>query len=383
MQERTDVLIVGAGPTGLALASELRRRGVSPVSIDRQPAGATTSRACVVHARTMEVLAPLGETERLIALGIKVPIFRIRDRDSALLTIDFSEIDSPYPFTLMCPQDRIERSLARRLRELGGEVARPVRLLRFAQTADGVAAQVDDGGTERSIAAQWLVGCDGLHSIVREGANIGFAGGAYAQHFVLADVRMDWPLSREEVTLFYSPDGLVVVAPLPDDHFRIVATVDRAHEHPPAEFIQELLDRRGPATNPGRVREVAWSSRFHIQHRVAGELRQGRVLICGDAAHVHSPAGGQGMNTGIQDGVSLGEALAAVLKDGDAARLDVWAEHRHRVAGEVVAMTDRLTRVAVMRSPIAQHLRNAAVALAGHVPQVRAAVARRLAELDA
>ncbi|MGN6571578.1 MAG: FAD-dependent oxidoreductase [Pseudolabrys sp.] len=383
MQDHTDILIVGAGPTGLALAAELRRHGASPVLIDRQPAGANTSRACVVHARTMEVLDPLGETARLLKLGVKVPIFRIRDRDAALLTIDFSEIDSPYPFTLMCPQDRIERSMAGRLQELGGDVARPCRLVGFDAADGGVEARVDDNGAERVIRTKWLVGCDGLHSTVREGAGIAFEGGAYGQHFVLADVRMEWPLSREEVTLFYSPDGLVVVAPLPDDHFRIVATVDEAPEQPPARFIQDLLDRRGPTASPGRIRDVTWSSRFHIQHRVAAQLRRGRVLICGDAAHVHSPAGGQGMNTGIQDGVSLGAALAAVLKDGDDARLDAWAEARHRVASEVVEMTDRLTRVAVMKSRVGQHLRNAAVSLAGHVPQVRAAVARKLAELDA
>src|SRR5262249_33840494 len=159
---------------------------------------------------------------------------------------------------------------------------------------------------------------------------IGFAGEAYELSFVLADVRMQWPLSRDEVTLFYSPKGLVVVAPLPDDHFRIVATMDEAPETPSAEFMQAILDARGPETDPGRIREVAWSSRFRIHHRVAETPRKGRILLCGDAAHVHSPAGGQGMNTGIQDSVSLAAALARTLQDGDEARLDEWAEARHR-----------------------------------------------------
>jgi 2-polyprenyl-6-methoxyphenol hydroxylase-like FAD-dependent oxidoreductase len=383
MQDDTDVLIVGAGPTGLALAAELNRQGVGPVIIDQKAVGATTSRACVVHARTMEVLEPLGETDKLLMLGIKVPMFRIRDRDRALLTIDFSKIDSPYPFTLMCPQDRIEKSMDDRLQGLGGHVLRPCRLLRFDESGNGVEAHIEHKGATRIIRAKWLVGCDGIHSTVRGGSGIEFEGGAYEQHFVLADVRMQWPLSREEVTLFYSPDGLVVVAPLPGDHFRIVATVDEAPEQPPLSFMQDVLDRRGPVTNPGQIRDVIWSSRFHIQHRVARQLRRGRVLLCGDAAHVHSPAGGQGMNTGIQDGVSLGETLAAVLKNGDEGRLQSWAEKRHGVASDVVAMTDRLTRIAVMKSKVGQHFRNAAVALAGHVPQVRAAVARKLAELDA
>ena len=384
LKTETEILIVGAGPTGLALAAELIRRGIDPVIIDRQAAGANTSRACVVHARTLEVLEPLGETTDLLALGVKVPIFRIRDRDRTLITIDFSEIDSPYPFTLMCPQDRIERTLLEppakirrrrcaavpvcQLQAIGSEISR--RGLRI-------------NGAARTVTAKWLIGCDGMHSTVRDLSGVEFVGAAYQQSFVLADVHMEWPLSREEVTLFYSPDGLMVVAPLPDDHFRIVATVDEAPELPSADFMQALLDRRGPAIHPGRIRDVVWSSRFHIHHRVAKNLRKGQTLLCGDAAHVHSPAGGQGMNTGIQDGISLGEALAMTLKDGDDDRLEAWATERHRIASDVVRMTDRLTRIATMKSRAGQHLRNVAVTLAGHMPPVRAALASKLAELDA
>lgn len=382
MQDHTDVLIVGAGPTGLALAAELRRRGVSPVIVDQQPLGVNTSRACVVHARTMEVLEPLGETAKLLALGVKVPIFRIRDRDRTLVTIDFSTINSPYPFTLMCPQDRIEQSLAGRLQELGCSVLRPWRLVRFEQRQTDIEAQLESSGTVRSVRAKWLVGCDGIHSAVRDGSGIGFEGGVYEQEFVLADVRMEWPLGRAEVTLFYSPEGLVVVAPLPGDHFRIVATVGHAPDAPSRNFMQEVLDHRGPANSPAHINEIVWSSRFRIQHRVATKLREKRTLLCGDAGHVHSPAGGQGMNTGIQDGISLGDVLAATLKDGDEARLDAWAKERHRVATEVVWMTDRLTRVATLKSKSSRHFRNIAVALAGHIPQVRAVVAQKLAELD-
>jgi 2-polyprenyl-6-methoxyphenol hydroxylase-like FAD-dependent oxidoreductase len=147
--------------------------------------------------------------------------------------------------------------------------------------------------------------------------------------------------------------------------------------------MQAVLDARGPTTNPGRIHDVAWSSRFHIHHRVAQNPRNGRVLLCGDAAHVHSPAGGQGMNTGIQDSISLAATLAITLEDGDEARLDTWAARRHKVANDVVALTDRMTRVATMKSPTGQALRNMAVAFVGHLPRVRAAVAKTLAELDA
>jgi 2-polyprenyl-6-methoxyphenol hydroxylase-like FAD-dependent oxidoreductase len=378
----TDVLIAGAGPTGLALAAELARRGVSSLVVDRQPAGANTSRACVVHARTMEVLEPLGATQDLLVQGVKVPIFRVRDRDRVLITIDFSEIASPYPFTLMVPQDRVERCLLKHLEGLGGRVTRPCELVDLRSSDSQVEVQVRIAEASKTIKTRWLIGCDGMHSTVRDQSGVAFPGAAYEQRFVLADVHMDWPLSREEVTLFFSPDGLVVVAPLPGEHFRIVATVDHAPELPSADFFQPLLDVRGPSVNPGRIRDVIWSSRFHIHHRVAQSPRKGRILLCGDAAHVHSPAGGQGMNTGIQDSVSLAEALTKTLKDGDDARLDAWAAARHRIATDVVATTDRMTRMATLKSGLGRSLRNVAFAFAGHLPPVRTALANTLAELE-
>jgi 2-polyprenyl-6-methoxyphenol hydroxylase-like FAD-dependent oxidoreductase len=377
------ILIVGAGPSGLALAGELKRRGVNCVIVDQQPAGANTSRACVVHARTMEVLEPLGVTRDLLAEGVKVPVFRIRDRDRPLLTIDFSDIPSAYRFTLMIPQNRVEQILLEHLENLACKVMRPCKLIRYMTSPSLVEAQIQVNGSDQSIQAQWLIGCDGMHSTVREQSGIAFAGGEYEASFVLADVSMDWPLSREEVTLFYSPKGLVVVAPLPNERFRVVATVDEAPEIPSREFMQAILDARGPTTSPGRLHNVAWSSRFHIHHRVAQTPRKGPILLCGDAAHVHSPAGGQGMNTGIQDSISLAEALTSALLDGDETRLDAWAAQRHKVASEVVTLNDRMTRVATMKSPTGQALRNMAVAFAGHLPPLRTAIAKTLSELDA
>ncbi len=378
-----DLLIVGAGPSGLALAAELKRLGVSALIVDKQPAGANTSRACVVHARTLEVLERLEVTAQLVQEGVRVPIFRIRDRDRSLVTIDFAGIASAYPFTLMYPQDRTERLLLATLEKLGGAVERPVEFIGFESDGTDIVATLEADGQPRRVRTRWLVGCDGMHSKVREQAEIPFKGAAYEQSFVLADVHMDWPLSRDEVTLFFSPKGLAVVAPLPDDHFRIVATDDVAPEIPSAEYVQALLDARGPAVEPARIRDLVWSSRFRIHHRVATSPRKGHVLLCGDAAHVHSPAGGQGMNTGIQDAISLAHVLADTLADGDEARLDEWAAARHRIATDVVALTDRMTRMATMKSPLGQSLRNAAIAFAGHVPPVRAAIARTLAELDA
>jgi len=378
----TEILVVGAGPTGLALSAELRRRGFEPLTVDKIAEGANTSRAVVVHARTLEVLEPLGVVPRLLEEGLQVPIFRICDHDTPLVTIDFREIPSKYAFTLMCPQNRTEAVLLARLQALGGEVVRPREVTGLTATEDGARVHITGEGSTQEVTARWVIGCDGMHSHVREAAGIAFRGGEYELNFALADVRMDWPLPREEVTLFYSPEGFMVVAPLPDNRYRIVAMADAVPREPSVKYVQELLDARGPREKPGRVRQSVWSSRFRVQHRVAASPRKGRVLLCGDAAHVHSPAGGQGMNTGIQDAVALAGVLAEVLRGGDEARLDAWAAERHQVAEAVVRLTDRVTRVASLHAPSLRKLRNLAVAFAGHIPPLKRAVARRLAELD-
>jgi 2-polyprenyl-6-methoxyphenol hydroxylase-like FAD-dependent oxidoreductase len=382
LPSRTEVLIIGAGPVGLTLAAELRKRGIASAIVDQHAANPGTSRAAVVHARTLEVLEGLGVTTELIAQGVEVPFFSVRDRDRTLVTIDFRDIPSQYRYTLMCPQERTEQILLGRLEDLGGGVVRPCELLSVKAQDSCVEAILEFDGKQRTVSANWLVGCDGMHSRVREQAGIAFVGASYEQSFVLADVHMDWPLSREEVSLFFSPDGLVVVAPLPEDRFRIVATVDDAPEHSSTEFIQTLLDRRGPQRRRGRIADIVWRSRFRLHHRVAETPRKGRILLCGDAAHVHSPAGGQGMNIGIQDSVSLAEALSRVVEDGDEMRLYAWSLARHRVASDVVSFTDRMTRVATVKSGAAQALRNILVSAVGHLPAVRARLAQRLAEMD-
>jgi 2-polyprenyl-6-methoxyphenol hydroxylase-like FAD-dependent oxidoreductase len=378
----TEILIVGAGPTGLTISAELRRRGFEPLTVDKLAEGANTSRAVVVHARTLEVLEPLGVVPRLLEEGLQVPIFRIRDHDTPLVTIDFREIPSKYAFTLMCPQNRTEAVLLARLQALGGEVVRPREVTGLTATEDGARVHITGEGSTQEVTARWVIGCDGMHSHVREAAGIAFRGAEYELSFALADVRMDWPLPREEVTLFYSPEGFMVVAPLPDDRYRIVAMVDGVPKEPSIEYVQELLDARGPKENPGRIRESVWSSHFRVHHRLAGGPRKGPVLLCGDAAHVHGPAGGQGMNTGIQDAVALAGVLADVLHGGGDARLDEWAAERHQVAKAVVRLTDRMTRVASLHSLSLRKLRNLAVAFAGHIPPLKRAVARRLAEID-
>lgn len=372
----TDVLVVGAGPTGLTLAAALAARGVATTLVDRQAEGANTSRAAVIHARTLEVLEGLGVSAELVARGLPVQRFTIRDRDRVLVPIGFEDLPTRYPYTLMLSQAETERVLLARLIALGGKVLRPRALCDLAQTADGALAELDDGTRVR---ARYVVGADGMHSAVRTLAGIGFTGGSYDESFVLADVRLCGGVPSAEVILYFSPAGMVVVAPLPGGLHRIVATVDDAPERPSVAYVQALLDARGPEAERALVREVIWGSRFRVHHRVADRYRAGRVLLAGDAAHVHSPAGGQGMNAGILDAMRLADALARAL-DGDAAELDQYAAERRPAAQQIVALADRLTRLATVR-PGLRGARNLLLRALARLPLFRYRLALRLSGL--
>ncbi|MDT5296881.1 MAG: hypothetical protein QOG79_123 [Mycobacterium sp.] len=373
----TDVLIVGAGPTGLTLAASLLASGMRATIVDRQTAGANTSRAGAINARTLEVLEGLDVARRLVKEGVQAPRFTIRDGKKVLIPIDFSGLPSAYPYTLLLPQCDTERLLLDRVVELGGEVLRPKVLSAVTQDADGVTATFEDGGV---IRAAYVVGADGMHSTVREQAGIGFHGDKYEQSFVLADVRLTGEAPIDEVVLFWAAAGLTVVAPLPGGAFRVVAPVDDAPEVPSAEFVQQILDDRGYGVGRMTVTDVLWGSRFRIHHRVADTYRSGRILLAGDAAHVHSPAGGQGMNLGIQDAVALADALTQVLGGAPDAVLDDYAAARRPIAQQVIALTDRLTRLATLPR-VLRPIRNVAMGLAGRIPAVRRSLAWRLSGL--
>jgi 2-polyprenyl-6-methoxyphenol hydroxylase-like FAD-dependent oxidoreductase len=373
----TDVLVIGAGPTGLTLAASLLTEGVEVAIVDRQAAGANTSRAAAINARTLEVLEGIDVSRRMVKEGIHAPRFAIRDGNRVLIPIDFSTLPTAYPYTLTLPQCDTERLLGDRVAELGGEVARSKVLTSVRQEADGVTAVFTDGDT---IRARYVVGADGMHSTVREQAGIGFRGDRYGQSFVLADVRLTGDAPTDEVRLFWASAGLTVVAPLPDGSHRVVAPVDDAPEVPSADFIQQILDSRGSGAGRTTVTELVWGSRFQIHHRVADTYRAGRILLAGDAAHVHSPAGGQGMNLGIQDAVALAGALTAVLKGAPDGALDDYAATRRPIATQVIRLTDRLTRLATL-PPALRPLRNVAIGVAGRIPAARRALAWRLSGL--
>jgi 2-polyprenyl-6-methoxyphenol hydroxylase-like FAD-dependent oxidoreductase len=369
---RTEVLVVGAGPVGLAVAASLAGHGHDVTVVDRQETGANTSRAAVVHARTLEMLERIGVSERLAGLGIQARRFSIRDGDRELVPVRFDGLPTEYPYTLMVPQNVTEQVLLERLEELGGSVHRPYVANGVSQTADGAEVTLDSGDM---IKAQYVVAADGMNSTIRDSAGLGSNGnGALPLSFALADVRVEGGLPADEVLLFFSKTGMLVVAPLPDGSFRLVAEVEDAPEQPDVAYAQELLDGRGPRTEV-KVTEVIWGSRFRIHERVADQYRAGRVLLAGDAAHTHSPAGGQGMNLGLRDAVTLGDALSVALRESREDKLDEYAAGSRAEAMHVVALAHRLTRMATA-PPAVRPLRNVALRLFALVPTFR----RRLAE---
>ncbi|WP_433012973.1 FAD-dependent oxidoreductase [Kribbella sp. CA-294648] len=374
--EQTEVLVVGAGPVGLAVAASLAGQGRQVTVVDRQAAGANTSRAAVIHPRTLEMLERIGVSDRLASLGIQSKQFHIADGDRTLVPVRFDKLPTAYPYVLMVPQSTTEQVLLERLKELGGEVHRPYVASGLRQTADGAEVTLESG---ELIKAQYVVAADGMHSKIRDLAGLGFSDdGTLPLNFTLADVKVDGVLPKDEVMLYFSKAGILVAAPLPDGSIRLVAEVDEAPEHPDVAYAQRLLNARGPRSRTVRVTEVIWGSRFRIHERVADRYRAGRVLLAGDAAHTHSPAGGQGMNLGLRDAITLGEALATALTTGNETPLDNYATTNREEALRVVALAHRLTRLATVPAPF-RSARNAALHLLAQVPAFRRTFAAQLA----
>ena len=371
----TDVLIVGAGPVGLATAAALTGAGVDVTVVDRAATAAHTSRAAVVHAHTLEVLDRVGAADPLAAAGIPAPRFTIRDRDRTLVPISFAGLPTRFPYALMVPQSTTEAVLHDRLVAAGGRVLR-------GYEAVGLSGGTVTFANGESVTARYVVAADGMHSTIRELAGIGFGDpSSGGESFTLADVKVDGGPPRDEVVLYFSGAGLLVWAPLPDGTVRLVAAVDDAPEHPGTAYVQSLLDHRGPDRSPARVADVVWGSRFRVHHRVADTFRAGPVLLAGDAGHVHSPAGGQGMNLGLKDALALAGALTEALRSGSEAPLDRYAAERRPVAQAVVGFASQLTRLATVPAPL-RPVRNALLSTLARIPAFRRRLAYRLSGLD-
>ncbi|GLV79342.1 FAD-dependent monooxygenase [Streptomyces hygroscopicus] len=381
----TDVLIVGAGPTGLALACALHSQGVDYVLVDRAASSAVHSRAAAVHARTLESLATIGAADALIAKGRPGRSFTARDGERSVIHTPFDELDTPYPFVLAVPQQTTEEVLEERLAELGGTVHRRTTLLALNELFPGMNALVssEETGEVRALRARWVVGCDGLHSTVREQSGIPFVGHEKPHNFALIEFTMDWSGPEGEITFFFSPAGLLAVSHLQGETYRAVALVDDDTPAPDDAAVQALLDARGPSAAGAKVGEIRMSSIWRVRHRLADTFGEGPVFLVGDAAHVHSPVGAQGMNTGLQDAFNLAWKLAAVAK-GEAGPelLRTYNAERRPMAQGLLAFAAQLHDISTMSDPEMIRMRNDVLNTVGQLPEVRAWLAGRLAQLS-
>src|SRR5499427_5423949 len=366
MRDRTmksDVLIVGAGPTGLVLALWLTKLGVKLRIIDKTSEPGTTSRALAVQARTLELYRQLDLAKTVLERGHKVPAVNLWVKGEPAARLSFETIGSdltPYSFLQIFPQDQHERLLIARLQELGISVEHRTELVGFSNEGTRVIAHLRGSeGDEETCEASYIAGCDGARSTVREVMGTGFPGGTYRQVFYVADVAATGPAINGELHGDLDKADFLAVFPLAEgDRVRLIGTVrdERADRADTLRF-EDVSDR---AINNLKVHveKVNWFSTYHVHHRVTAHFRKGRAFLLGDSAHIHSPAGGQGMNTGIGDAINLAWKLAAVLGGrGPETLLDSYEPERIAFARRLVNTTDRVFTLATAEGRIADLIR--------------------------
>lgn len=357
-----DVLVVGAGPTGLTLACELARHGLSFRIIDQAEMPAGIPKAIAVVPRTLETLDIMGVADQFLAHGQKIRGLNIHAPSQRLAHLVLAGLPSRYNHLLTIPQSETERLLTERLRSLGGQVERPVQLVGLKQEEDSVRATLQGAKrTAETVRARWVVGCDGAHSGVRHALGVQFEGSRYDESVLLAYVRIETDLATDEAHLFFTPAGPVAVLPLPEGrHYLILPLLESAEEERTTVSLQEvtsLLQERGLSNV--RILEPLWLTKFRIHRRIVDSFRVGHVFLCGDAAHIHSPVGGQGMNLGIQDAFSLAWKLALVARGaGKPILLTSYHAERHPIAETILSGTNLATRAVTLVNPVGQTVRN-------------------------
>jgi 2-polyprenyl-6-methoxyphenol hydroxylase-like FAD-dependent oxidoreductase len=356
----TQVLIVGAGPTGLMLANQLARRGVRALIIDRHPGPSPQTRALGVQARTLEIYAKMGLADRAIELGKRGNGAHLWSQGRKIGHVSLSDVgekSTPYPYILVLGQDDNERLMGEKLREFGIEVQWNTELLALEQHASHVVATLKSAdGTTRNITATWVAGCDGARSAVRTLNGIDFPGAPYEHVFFVADVTATGKMAPDEVNVYLWREGFHLFFPMRGtNHWRIVGIVPpQLREQKNLDLATVMPSLRGEAGASLSIEGCSWFSTYRIHHRAAARFRDRRCFLLGDAAHVHSPVGAQGMNTGLQDAYNLAWKLALVVQGkADAALLDSYEAERHPVAQRLLNTTDRGFRLIVADNPLA------------------------------
>jgi 2-polyprenyl-6-methoxyphenol hydroxylase-like FAD-dependent oxidoreductase len=377
------VLIVGAGPVGLVAAIELARRDIPIRIIDAASSPNTEPRAVVLHARSLELLDAIGVVDRVIETGQYTRGLEFHAGDASG-KVDLTGVDSPYPFSVSLPQTQTEQLLRERLTELGVSVEYGVTLSGLSQDADGVNAELRRSeGRISSICVPWLIASDGAHSTVRHLLGQQLEGTFKGEHFLMGDVEAEYGLDHERMHMFFPADqGPELAFPMVGRRLRLIAQIDESEGQREAtiEWLQSVSTDRGV---PVTIESSHWLTTFEIRHAQAEQYRTGRVFLAGDAAHVHSPAGGQGMNTGMQDAFNLGWKLALVARGAASeSLLESYQAERHPIAAHIIAFTTDLTRVGTVRSPILRGIRGVAFGIISRLDPIQRRISRQVEEIN-
>ena len=383
----TNVLISGAGPIGLTMANELARYGIAVRIVDKSAARTDKSKALVLWSRTLELLDHGGYVEPFLKAGMQAHGAQLSDGKNIVARIRLDGIDTPYPYALMIAQSETERVLEEQLAKRGVKVERSVSMEAFAEKGAGIEATLRKAdGTSETVQADWLLGCDGAHSTTRHGLGLTFEGTTQDSDWYLADVHIAGLEPQDRLHIFWHRDGILAFFPITPGRWRVIADLGPAtgsghHPDPTLEEIQAMITHRGTAGII--VKDPVWLAAFRINERKVKQYSRGRIFLAGDAAHIHSPAGGQGMNTGMQDAFNLSWKLNLVINGiAKPSLLDSYSTERSAVGDMVLRNAGRLTDAAVTRNPAIQGLRNTIVKFALGFPQLAHIVADQMSELD-
>lgn len=379
-----DVLIIGAGPVGLFCANELQRQGLTCRIIDKKTTLSDKSKALGIHIRSLDMLKDCGFIDKVLAQGLKVEGITIKSQGKELVNVCFSELNASYPFLIDLPQDKLEKILYDSLINKGINVEWQTTLTEIKEDNGITSALVQATGFKKeTIRCRWLIACDGSHSTVRSLANIAFTGSAYKESWWLADLHINWELPDNRMFAFLSPKGPLACFPIGKKRYRLVMTSDNPNdfETPDFETIQKAFNER--STDPATLSKPIWISAFGISHRQIEHYRHGNIFFAGDAAHVHSPMGGQGLNTGMQDIYNLCWKLAMVKNEhAPDAFLDSYQAERYPIAKAVLKKTGFMTHMILLKNPLLIALRNRMMHFVSHLKKPRQHILTGLAELD-
>jgi 2-polyprenyl-6-methoxyphenol hydroxylase-like FAD-dependent oxidoreductase len=376
-----DVLIIGAGPVGLFLANECARRSLRWRIVEQRPRQSEHSKALAVMPRTLEIFDMAGIVAPFLEAANRVTSVAVVTHGHRLAQIPFAPPDTPYPFVAMVPQDVTEALLVQALRSRGGAVEYETSFVSASQDGDGVDVALDHRGERVIVRAAFVVGCDGAHSAVRHQLGLPFEGAAYDATFMLADIDTNETLRGDELQLCPHEDGPLAIFPMSSRRRRIVATVDKSDgDAPTLEHVRSVLAQRAPRGL--EARSLNWSSYFRIQHRQVAHMQDGRIFVAGDAAHIHSPFGGQGMNTGLHDAWNLAWKLdLAIRHRARPELLESYTAEREPVIRDVIETTDLITRALGTASRFAQGLRDVVIPLVSRLAPFRYRFVQRISEL--